>query len=289
MDMWQAKKHSKIKLDYQRRRQHNPFFRREKKQRQRRVWLLWLLLISTFVIFTIWFFLYSPVWKIKKIEINGLSRTDQGKIEEMVREEQAKKRYLIFSQTNIILFDSRVATNRIMEEYNLIDLKITKKLPGTLELKASERPYAFIFQEGSAYFYASADAYIISEPAVTDSDRAKYFILENKNNSLIGEKNKINLTKEYLQFILDLSGQLAISNLAVERYIIDQELNTLKVKFASGPLAFFNIRDVAASQVERLLLLLAKKPKMKDNFSKINYIDLRYGDRIFVNPETLIN
>jgi pyruvate/2-oxoglutarate dehydrogenase complex dihydrolipoamide dehydrogenase (E3) component len=59
------------------------------------------------------------------------------------------------------------------------------------------------------------------------------------------------------------------------------EFNTIKVKFRNGPLVFFNTKTDVVSQIDRLVLV--KKEKIGDNFSKTNYIDLRYGSRIFIN------
>jgi len=171
----------------------------------------------------------------------------------------------------------------ILTSYNLATLQIVKKPAHTLLVKVGERPYSFIFQQGNDLFYASGDGYIIRESVVTDADKTKYLILENKNNNnLITDNNKIGISDDYLSFILALANNLSTKpELPVERFIIDQEYNTIKVKFRDGPLAYFNTKTDVKSQVDRLLLV--KKEKIKDNFSKTNYIDLRYGDRIFIN------
>jgi len=90
------------------------------------------------------------------------------------------------------------------------------------------------------------------------------------------------LYEDYLNFILTLSK--AISNypeLSVEKFEIDQGYRSVNVKFVNGPMVYFNTKLDAAEQLNRLILV--KKEKIKDNFSKVNYIDLRYGDRLFIN------
>jgi hypothetical protein len=133
------------------------------------------------------------------------------------------------------------------------------------------------------YFYAASDGYVIKEIPINPEDFAKYFVLENKSDSVtIDERSKITLKDDYLKFVQNLNQILSThQDLPVEKFIIDQELNSVIVKFKNGPAAYFSVKDDAAEQVEYLALV--KKEKIGDNFNKTNYIDLRYGARIFIN------
>ena len=118
--------------------------------------------------------------------------------------------------------------------------------------------------------------------AVNPDDLKKYFILENKTPTTLINQDKIDIPADYLNFILNLSQSLtAYPELPVENYQIDQEFRSISVKFINGPTVYFNTKLVASEQLNRLIIV--KKEKIKDNFSKVNYIDLRYGDRIFIN------
>lgn len=273
----------KIKKDYQSKKLCNPFFHKAKKKPKKNL-VVFLLVASFFVfIFVLWFFFASPIWRIKNIQVEGLTRCSDLDLKNKIIEQSINSRYGLFKQTNIWLFDEAEIEKKILTAYNFSSFKIIKKPTNTLLLKVGERPYSFIFLEGTSLFYASSDAYIIRESAVLDEDRLKYLILENKNpNSLINEQNKINITETYLNFILDLSNRLSKrQELPVEKFVIDSEFNTIKVKFRDGPLVYFNTKTDAEEAINRLVLV--KKEKIKDNFSKTSYIDLRYGDRIFIN------
>jgi cell division septal protein FtsQ len=283
--MFKNSYHKKVKKDYQRKNSPNPFFRRQPIRQKRHFGWLFSLAGVAAIMLTIWFFFAAPWWRLQNIEIIGLTRVSNAEIDNLIYNQAATKRWLLFSENNIFLFDSSSITKKIIADYHLAGLKIKKVLPHTLSLIVSERPYAFIFQEGSMEFYASSDGYVIRQPVVAPADEKKYFILENKNAAtLIGGDNKINISSEYLQFILNLQSVLSLHHeLPVDRFIIDQEFNTIKVKFTNGPLAYFNVKDAIDSQIN--ILLLVKKDKIKDNFSKTNYIDLRYGNRVYINPD----
>jgi cell division septal protein FtsQ len=273
----------KIKKDYQTKNLSNPFFYKPKKKLSKRLVIIFLSASFLFLIFILWFFLAAPVWRISNIKVEGLTRLSDTDIKNKIWEQTIKSRYGLFKQDNIWLFDKAEAQKNILASYNFSSIQISKKLANTLIVKVGERPYSFIFQQGNDFFYASSEGDVIRESTVVESDKAKYLILENKNTTnLISEKNKINISDTYLSFIFELANQLsAKSELPVERFIIDQEFNTIKVKFKNGPIVYFNTRTDVKTQLDRLILV--KREKIKDNFSKTNYIDLRYGDRIFIN------
>jgi len=272
-----------IKKDYQRKNLSNPFFHKPKKKPNKRFFACLAVAAVALIIFLFWFFLAAPLWHINNIKVEGLTRISSDEIISKVFEQEKKSRYGLFKQTNIWLFNKQEVQETILASYNLASLEIIKRPVGTIIIKVGERPYSFIFQQGNEFFYSAIDGYIIREAAVTEDDKSRYLILENRNpNSLIDEKNKINISDTYLSFILDLANQITVHpELSVERFIIDQEFNTIKVKFKDGPLVYFNTKTPAKAQIERLVLV--KNDKIKDNFNKTNYIDLRYGDRIFIN------
>ncbi len=282
MSKWTVKR--KIKKDYQAKDLKNPFFRQKQtanKSKRLRRWPF--IAVPALIGILAWFFWAAPIWQLKTIDIQGLTRIDKAELENIARSREANSRWLFFKESNIFLFQEKELYSEIIDKYNFAQLEIRKLLPNKLEIKISERPYAFIFQQGSEYNYASGDGYIIKEVPVSEEDKGKYFILENKSQVVsVGNKNKLSLKQEYLDFFFALSGKLAEhADLPVERFIIDQELNSLTVKFKDGPAALFNVKNGAGEQVADLALV--KKEKIRDNFSKTNYIDLRYGNRIFIN------
>lgn len=270
-----------IKKDYQRKNLGNPFFCKKKKTVSRKIMTLIIIGLIIITSALIWFFCAAPLWRLSDIRVEGLTRFSTEELKQKIWEQAGKRRSLIFHQDNLLLFKADEATESILAAYNFADLKIEKKLFKTLIIKVSERPYAFIFQQGNSFFYASPEAYVIREASVSEEDKGRYLILENRDGSdLLGDGNQIKLPEGYLSCLLSLGNALGSRpELKVERFIIDQEYNTIKVKFDEGPLVYFNTRLDPGEQIERLLLV--KKEKIKDNFKQLDHIDLRYGDKIF--------
>jgi hypothetical protein len=283
--MFISRPYYKIKKDYQRKNLQNPFFHRSQPGQRKYLGKLSMGGSLLVIGLAVWFFMFSSFWRWDQVRIEGLTRLPAGEIEKIIWEQGSASRWLFFRQSNIFAFDAGALERKVSAAYNFAGLAVKKTWPRTLTLKVSERPYAFIWREGSDLFYASADGYAIKEPAVSAADQKKYPILDNQTGqTMIGDKNKISVKGDYLNFFLELSADLAGQpDLATERFIVDREFNTLQVKFIAGPLAYFNTKASAADQVNNLVLV--KNAKIKDNFSKTNYIDLRYGDKIFVHPE----
>jgi hypothetical protein len=276
------KRNKQIKSDYQVKNLKNPFFYRPKNTARagKRWFFLGGLIILTGLTY---FLLMTPFFNIKNINIKGLSRISVEEIKKVVEDRKNNRLYLFFSETNFFLFDQKKLEEEIIEKYNFSQLKIRKVLPDTLELEISERPYAFIFQQGTELFYASKEGYIIREETVKEEDKEKYFILENRSKSVsVNSRNKIDIDVKYLDFVFSLKDSLSYyQDLKPERFIIDQELNSLIVDFINGPKVYFNSKKDPKLQANDLALV--KKEKIGDNFNIINYIDLRYGDMIFIN------
>lgn len=272
----------KIKADYQAKNLKNPFFYRSKNNfNNSRKWLL--VGVFLFLGFFVWLIFAAPFLVIKKVEINGLERVDKGEVEALVESMKQGTSLLIFSQDNFFLFNREDLHEAIMVNYNFSDLNIIKIFPDKLRIEISERPYAFIFQQGSDNYYASRDGYVMNDEGVSEEDYSTYFTLENKSKTVVvNSKGRINIKDDYLNFIFNLKEALdSYADLVPEKYIIEQEMNSLIVDFKDGPIVYFNTQKDAKQQADDLALV--KREKIRDNYNTTNYIDLRYGDMIYIN------
>jgi len=168
-----------IKPDHQAKDLKNPFYRKKNESTKGKGW--WMIGVFIVLAGLTWFFLATPFFKLKNIEISGLERLSDDELRQIIEEKESKSVFLIFKQSNFFLFDREELEEEIMAKYNFSRINVKKSLPDTLKIELSERPYAFIFQEGDNLYYASKDGYIIKDEPVSDEDKTKYFILENKS------------------------------------------------------------------------------------------------------------
>lgn len=276
-------KNYRIKKDYQTKNLKNPFFHSNKNVKKSRTigigfYIAGVLIILFSVLYTLFL---SPLLLINSIKINGLGRLPESAISELLWSQTDKKSIWPFKQKNLLLFDSQEAETELMTNFNFSKIKINKKLFNSLSVDIEERPYAFIWQEQGTSYYSDSKGFIIRDSMVSPEDLNKFPVISNETPSSLIENDYLKVDPNYLTFIFSLKT-LTEKNpeIGVSRYLISQELNTVKVLFQNGLLAYFSIKDDVNKQVDKLLVV--KKEKIKDNLSKINYIDLRYGDKVYI-------
>lgn len=268
-----------LKKDYQAKGLKNPFFRVKKKKHPSSFkWKFLVILI--FIIFLIWLVWFSPLFRLREVKVEGSQRVSPQVIQDVVWQQAGKKRFLVFSQSNLFVLDKKSLSNDINSVFNFASLEIkNSSLRGRVLIKLSERPYAFIWQEGESYYFSDQEGSLIRDEAVSDEKKRQYVVLENRTGHSLIQDNSLDLDESYLSFILKISEEMKkYPDLKVKKYFIDNELNTVKLSL-EGPEIYFSTREEALGQLNKLLVV--KKETIKDTFDKLKYIDLRYQDKVY--------
>jgi len=268
-----------LKKDYQRKGLKNPFFRSRKKSwrwpAKLRFWIL------TFSILALaWFFWFSPVFLIKDFRVEGLNRIPADGPRAAAWQATGGRRYLLFSQRNIFMLDSRALAKSINQSYNFFTLEIQKSwLKRQVTLKIKERDYAFIWQEGESYYFSDQAGNIIRDETVSPDRLSSWPIIENRSGRSLIQGNQISLDPSYLPFTLALAEEIKkYPDFKIKKYFIDNEMNTVKLSL-EGPEIYFSTREGGADQLAKLKAV--KDEMIKDNFKKLKYLDLRYKDKVY--------
>lgn len=273
----------RIKKDYQTKNLKNPFFRSNKNNQKTRtfgasIYVVGILIIILLALYGIFL---SPLFAINNIQINGLGRLPESAISQRLWDQTNKKSVWPFKQKNLLLFKTKDAESDLMANFNFSKIKINKKFFNSLSVDIEERPYAFIWQEQGISYYSDSKGYIIKDSVVNPDDLKKFPVIVNETPNTLIENDYLKIDASYLTFIFGIKTITEKNpELLVDRYLISQELNTVKVVFQNGLLAYFSIKDDVTKQIEKLLIV--KKEKIKDNLSKVNYVDLRYGDKVYI-------
>ena len=274
------------KIDYHNKKYANPFFQKKRRiiikvRRKAFSWRGKLILaeILVLVIGLVWFFCFSTVFSIQNLEVNGAVKIPREEINNLVSEQLQRRRFLAGSQGNLFLFSKEGLAKKINNHYILENLEIQKKLPSSLIVNIQEKSYAFIWSEADKYYYVDADGYIMNEINPLEIKGKKYPLINNQSDSRIIDI-EISVDKKYVNYILDLFDRLNKQNdFEIEKFIIDKDVNTVKLAVVNGPQIYFNTNQDPEGQINKLMII--KNEKLKDDFLKKSYIDLRYGDRVY--------
>lgn len=278
----------KIK-NYRKKKYKNPFFKNNHNKKNYFSLKLILSCIILFILIVGWVFCFSNVFKIKQISINGLTQISQSEIQDLIQE-QIKKRYLMFGfQNNLILFDADLLLKTLNKKHCFKKIIIKKKFPNKLIINILEKQYAFIWHEKDKYYFVSADHCIINEINALDIQLTKLPIIHNEAKTKIDSK-KINIDISYTKYIIELFKQFNNYNQSekiqgitrdfkIEKFIIDKDVNTIKMVILNGPKIYFNIQKDLTKQINKFIAI--KNQVLKNNLLNINYIDLRLGDKVY--------
>ena len=280
------KRKKSLKKDYQAKKLDNPFFNRRAKREEKISSRLkiGLLISSLLVIFLFWLFFYSPLFTVKKIEVKGLTRINSNDINGLVFGQSATRRGFIFKQNNLFIFSAKELEEKIQNNYNFAQIKTSKKLPNTIVLNVSERPCALIWENtANACYFIDPEGYLIKEIGVQAADRNKLPVISDERG-ISADGNKIDIGRQYLDFMLELYRKIGATDLKIDKFVIDKNPNTLRVNLKEGPFLMFSLKDNLDKQLNKLIVL--RQEKLKDNFNKIKYFDLRYGDKVFYGDNT---
>jgi hypothetical protein len=68
-------------------------------------------------------------------------------------------------------------------------------------------------------------------------------------------------------------------NIKLKQLTVDNDPNTLKMITEKGPMIYFNSSVAPEPQFDRLDIYLHSE--LKERYSRLSYIDLRFGDKVY--------
>ncbi|MBI4812615.1 hypothetical protein HY798_04255 [Candidatus Falkowbacteria bacterium] len=264
----------------------NPFFQ---GRRIRRIslspalsWRVRFIVLAALLLIAalLWFIFFSNFFNIKTVEIEGVKRISPADAENLVWQQTGERRFMIGSQKNIILFDAAELTSLLKGNYGFKNLAVKKKLPGSIFIKLEESEYAAIWHENDKYYYVDNEGTIITEVNPLDIDAKNYILIDWEGGSKISN-GKIGDEQARIAYIIKLAEEFKNNKrgMEIERFSLDNNGNSVKMAVKGGPVIYFNARDDMNKQVAKLFVL--SDEKLKDDFYKKAYIDLRYGDKVY--------
>ncbi len=272
-----------FKKDYKRKKYRNPFFVEKKKKKQ--AWrLMGQVLAGAFVLALFgagfWFICYSSYFLISDIQIQGSVDSINKQINSYIEKKLKEKKYFILPQKNIFLFNADKAKSELSSLYFFSQLNIKKDYPHTLIIAYQQSQPAFIWLENGQYYYLDKAGHVLT-PAKNQAEKKHLILIENTTTPKI-KGQQLEIGKDQLNFILNLAVNLDKYSLPakIDRLRIDNSEYAITLVLEKGPLIYFNTRLNSRMQLEKLSLVI--KEKIKDDFFKKQYIDLRYGDMVYV-------
>ncbi len=273
-------------LRYSSKKYNNPFFQEQKlKKKRTAIHLSYRLKIIIYIFgvllfLSILYALYGPYFKISHINIDGKGQIDEEIINDLSWR-QVNSNYIIFyPKNNIFLFNSSKLNDNLNKKYAFSELRIERKLPDTINIFYREKAYAAIYSENENFYYIDISGAVISDANLMEVSERDYPIITNNEKSKINNK-QAPIDSNTIKVIIDIFKKFKnlSTDFKIERFLIGDELNAVKIKLHDGPVLIFNSKDDITKQIDKLKII--KSEKLEGTFNTKQYIDLRFGSSIY--------
>jgi len=272
------------KFVYSKRNYANPFFQHKKTLALNQAGLpnkskLAIFAFIIIILIIVWLLFFSTLFKIQKIEVGGVGDNMASEIE-LIARGLAENR--LVGKNNLLLYNKSELSRTLNEKYYLDNLVIRRKLFHTLAISLCERQLAAVWREDEQYYYIDGDGNVINQTDPLNINGNSYPLIENLTTIKI-DGRKANINKEAIDYILNLFTEFKDKkhNFEIERFIVDRDVNTVKMAILSGPKIYFNIKTSLMEQAAKLDLII--KDKLKNDFKTVKeYIDLRYANNVYI-------
>jgi len=246
-----------------------------KRSRVRLRIFLWSVAISVFLAGLIYVGVYSPVFRLQNIRVEGISQLTAESVLNVVKPLVFHNSFLQWlGEQNMLAWQERqirVPTSGILLasiDRNLFTRSVTVSI--------QERKQAGIWCFGEVCFWFDQEGVLFESAPNTEGSLVTRIKEDRLEPMLLGEKI---IENRFLDVVLKLVSTLPKINLAIEEIKFNRELQELTVSLYNGPEILLSVRFDPTQTLNGLQNLRSTL-----NFSNLEYIDLRVENRIFYKP-----
>jgi len=252
--------------------------------------LFWLVLSFLIVFFGIFYLVcFCEVFQIKKIETENFffdrERVSSLEVKKLV-EKRIQRNIFFFPTKSIFLANLDQIEKEILEKFKRVkEVEIKRKFPDEISIQIYERkPAVFFCQQEKKCAILDKEGKIIELISPTSSLSLVKIegIFHKENNFEIGEEI---LKKEELEKILTIEKEIdSLFEFKIEKF---QPSKEKLIAFTNeGWKIFFNLKEDILPQIFNLGVIINKKYPSSKEREKIEYIDLRFGEKVYLKEES---
>ncbi|HBT92495.1 MAG TPA: hypothetical protein DEA87_03430 [Candidatus Veblenbacteria bacterium] len=246
-------------------------------------WRKWLNL--SIFIFCVGFLLaivYSPLFTIKNVVINNVGfKPTEERLKEIVAGVMSTRLWLVFPQSNLILFNPGHAREVLATEFYIEDVKFVRHWPNVLKIDVANNVIVAILKTDQGDFLLDRRGVLVQQlSSATDNDRSLPLLLE--KDSPVRNLGDQTIKPELVTFIDDLydNWRQLLPELLPQYILLDPTaLPTLQLNMPEGWYVNVTGESDAKPQIASLKRLLEER--IKDDRAKLQYIDVRFGNRLY--------
>ena len=224
-------------------------------------------------------------FQVEKIEISGNSLIDGDDLTDAIKAKMEGRHLWLFPKANIFLIPQNNILAELSEKFKRIKkISLDKKYFSAIAVKIEERSNAVLFCEKEDCAYADESGFVF-EKAPYFSGAVFLKIIEQRNSDSGGNTKTIDeylgsnlIAENEFKKILEFVGLIAKAGGGVLEVFLEKE-NIYEFYDKEGWKIILN--DKNEPQSAYLNLITALDANIKDKHPKLDYIDLRLGNKIY--------
>lgn len=274
----------------------NPYFQ---LQTPKRLWFsIFIGLFFGFSIGLTSFFFTSPFFHLEFIRIQGVTQTPPAKIQASVQEYLSERSLFLFFHRNQFLFNEEIMKTRLQKLFSFKSIKITKEQK-TVVIQVEEREGKIILESKNIPYLLDEEGIIVRHieekeykfllhPPQKEGPMISGGLIPQKrmlirlsdltqNTPTIGE---VFLSQKSIVAILFFAEGLEENEIPIEKMEINKDIGFwINVQTKQGYDLLFDLEHDPSLQLQNLYTALEKTI---EDPSHLEYIDLRFDDRVYV-------
>jgi hypothetical protein len=306
-----------IRKDYHEKDTSSYLLQRRKKERELGTLRFKISLILLFLTISAWFWFifYIPYFTIQNLDFTGTEKSLAEKINITLKGELDSHKIFVLNKSNYFIFDEVSFKQKLNEMFMLSDLEIIKKFPDAISIQAKEKTTSLVLlaynKDGiyDAYYvdyhgmvidilkdaersYVPANSADRPDPdapmtsstskiAISESIASQMPLVEVKNiTNAINARTSV-FNDSQVSTIMEIYDNLNKEGVAPDVFILEDLKDTkITIKTKIGFLIYMTTEDTVQNQIDNLKIIL--KEKIGEDKTKLQYIDLRFGDKVYI-------
>ncbi len=289
-----------------RRKKRSTIFATPKKPRRKRVvisWRAWLwgAIVVSALAGLLYLAVWSPVFKIKKLSVEGVDFTATAQAQELVNQLLQEKTWRLIPGDSLVIFSGQEAVRRILTSFPEAEsVEISRDILKGVKIIIKGRQPAAIWCKSSASFLGAGGEATSTEAVNVLPPSEKCFFADSAG-LIFREAPEISgtawptffgqidqnfgpgsqaIASSTIQFAGQLKKQLREISIDSPGFVIDASGSQDLAAFTNeGWMIYFNVSRSSQSQVKVLRALL--NGGIKDKRASLKYIDLRLANRVY--------
>ena len=225
-------------------------------------------------------FFRIPYLQVEKVEISGNSLIDGDDLIEEIKAEIEGKYFGLFPKVNIFLIPKRKILAELPQEIKRIkNIALEKKYFGTIAVKIEERSNSALYCETENCVYADESGFVFEKAPYFSGAVFLKLIDQRSPDKTIEDFIGSNLIDESeFKKILEFASLIAQIGNGITEVILKKE-NIYEFHTQEGWKIILN--DKNEPQSAHFNLITAIEANIKNKRAKLDYIDLRLGNKIY--------